>query len=211
MWHGIWRAFSDSDEAPWRTDAVDDEAAMPTLDAEDMRQSSLTFPEGTGIGADWLPPRSLSWLSLGTLLQVARFLMLLESLGMWPDVLRTILMHLLGKKDGGTRPIGVLPTLVRIWERARKPIAWAWREKFNRKYDFACAGGTAQEAVWRQALCDEAADGLGRQSASTLLDLKKAFEYVRLWIAWERAKQTGFPLRMMRMILEAFLFGRYLM
>ncbi len=52
---------------------------------------------------------------------------------------------------------------------------------------------------------------MGLASASTLLDLTKAFEYVRLRIVWDRAKATGFPLKMMRMVLEAFSFARCLM
>ncbi len=57
-------------------------------------------------------------------------------------------------------------------------------------------------AVWEQSLVDEAAANRGWCSASTLIDLVKAFEHIPLEVLWRKAKSHCFPLRLMCLILE---------
>ena len=49
-----------------------------------------------------------------------------ERLGRWALVLELVLIVLLPKSDGGLRPIGLFPSVVRIWMRARICVARAW-------------------------------------------------------------------------------------
>ncbi len=207
-WNKVWRAFADSSDAPWRHDGFADEYSMPRIHGQEILAAAKELKIWTGVGTDWVPPRAYGWLADTTPQVIADFLMLLEALACWPGAVAQILIHLIAKKGGGTRPIGVRPSIVRIWERLRRPVCWEWRQKNTRLYNYAAVGRTAEAAVWRQALYDEAADALDSKSASTLLDLVKAFEYVRLRLVWERMKATGFPAVMARMILEAFSFAR---
>ena len=106
--------------------------------------------------------------------------MSIEQLGLWPSQISAILIALIPKSSGGTRPIGLLAALVRLWERVRKPIVAEWRKTVERSYNWAAKGKSPQAAVWRLALRTEAAMARGEESAAALIDLAKAFEYVRL-------------------------------
>ena len=71
-------------------------------------------------------------------------------------------------------------------------------------------GRSSEAAVWQCSLFDEAAKGRGLLSATTLVDLTKAFEMVKLRDIWLAARRHDFPLRLIRPALEAFSFARRL-
>ena len=52
--------------------------------------------------------------------------MAIESRGEWAEIIGVVIICLLPKPDGGFRPIGLLPTLVSVWTRARLDVARAW-------------------------------------------------------------------------------------
>ena len=160
------------------------------------------------MGCDAVPPAAIADLS--DLLKEA-FACLVneaETNGAWPEEIATSLIHLIPKPTGGRRPIGVLPTLVRVWERARKPIVQRWSRESMSHYDWAVQGRSAEAAAWQQSMLDEAATADGLQSAAIFFDLAKAFETVRLDLVWEAGLQQGFPPTILRLGLEAFAFER---
>ena len=71
-------------------------------------------------------------------------------------------------------------------------------------------GKSPQAAVWRLALRTEAAMARGEESAAALIDLAKAFEYVRLELVWEAGIRWHFPGDILRLMLETFAFVRHL-
>ena len=149
-------------------------------------------------------------LSLPLQRTIADFLNLTEQAGTWPDAVATALIHLIPKNDGGRRPIGVLPTIVRMWETARKPLVQRWARDSSRHYDWATQGRSAEAAAWNQSVIDEAATADGLDSATAFVDLAKAFERIRLEDAWRAGVRFGFPLHILRLALEAFVFARRL-
>ena len=50
----------------------------------------------------------------------------------------------------------------------------------------------------------------GEASAAALIDLAKAFEYVRLELLWEAGLRWNFPADILRLMLETFAFVRHL-
>ena len=60
--------------------------------------------------------------------------MAIEKVGEWPAALDLVLSVLLAKGDGGYRPIGLFPTVMRVWMRARATQARAW-EAINHSND----------------------------------------------------------------------------
>ena len=96
-----------------------------------------------------------------------------EKLGVWPGQFQAILISLFPKPDGGRRPIGLLPSLVRLWERVRKPVVLQSRRTVERDYNWAAKGRSPQAAMWRQALRAEAAVARGLNTASALVNLVK--------------------------------------
>ena len=141
---------------------------------------------------------------------IASFLNSLEDLGLWPSAVSKALIHLLLKPSGDRRPIGLIDGLIKLWEGCRKPLVQRWREGMNRPYDASRRGRRITEALWRQALQDEVAQATGLCSITALLDLTKAFEHVPLDKAWANGVRTGFPLKILRLALEAFAMARHL-
>ena len=137
--------------------------------------------------------------------------MSLEQIGLWPSQISAILIALIPKSSGGTRPIGLLAALVKLWERVRKPIVADWRKTVERSYNWAAKGKSPQAAVWRLALRTEAAIARGEEAAAALIDLAKAFEYVRLELVWEAGLRWNFPADILRLMLETFAFVRHLL
>ena len=145
-----------------------------------------------------------------TLEGVGRFLESCERLGMWPSAVKHALLHLIPKAAGGRRPIGLVDGLCRLWELARRPVVREWRRQQRRPYDYGARGRKATDAVWLQALYDEAAEEDGEAAATVLLDLTKAFESVPLALVWERGLALGFPAGILRLSLEVCAFVRHL-
>ena len=115
------------------------------------------------------------------------------------------------KGSGDVRPIGLLTSLVRVWSRIRKVEVQRWRELNFCDYNFAAKGRSAETAVWRQSVLEEAAATRGKATASELVDLTKAYERCRLELVWLAAIKVKFPLHVLRMELEAYVGTRRLM
>ena len=73
-----------------------------------------------------------------------------------------------------------------------------------RDYNWAARGRSAQDAVWRQSVCVEAATQRGHITTSNLSDLVKAYEMVPLENVWRAGLKIHFPPDILRMELEAF-------
>ena len=87
-----------------------------------LREAARTFKRRTGLGCDSIHPRTFGWLTDSALAGVASLLESVEQLGFWPQAIAHILIAQIPKAGGGKRPIGLLPGVVRLWERVRTPI-----------------------------------------------------------------------------------------
>ena len=85
-----------------------------------------------------------------------------------------------------------------------------WRREHARPYDWATQGKSSESAAWHHSLIDEAATADGLASATTFMDLVKAFEMVSLHLIWEAGLRHGFPQAVLKLMLEAFAFSRRL-
>jgi ribonuclease HI len=215
-WRLIWLRFETSASAPWRnlSEGWEEEltwaAPLPVIDGAQILEAAKKFKTKTGLGSDSLCPIWVTWLSAPLLDAIACLLMNLERLGIWPQQVQQILVALIPKADGGRRPIGLLPTIVRIWEKVRRPIMSSWRCSTERSYNWAARGRSPQAAVWKVALQDEAALTRGERSAAGLVDLAKAFEQVKLELVWRCGLRLHMPPKILRLILETFAFARRL-
>ena len=208
-WKEIWDTHKGTASAPWRglgnlSSKFPWAAELPALTGKDLRKVGSQLSRNTGLGIDQFNPRWFVWLSDDLLDSFALLLMALERLGLWPEQIDQILIALIPKPDGGRRPVGLLPTLVRMWEKSRRPIVQEWRQKVKRKYNWAAKGRSATDAVWKQAILAEAAVARGKATASVLLDLVKAFELVKLHLVWIAGLKHGFHPVILRLCLEAF-------
>ena len=133
----------------------------------------MSFPVHTGLGCDNVSPRAFARLPEEALLAFARLLMAIELVGSWPTLFRLVLIVLLPKADGGKRPIGLLPTPIRIWMRARASTARAWEALHARPCLFGGAGMGAQRAAWNVAYRAEHASLSKLSFGEGLLDIVK--------------------------------------
>ena len=216
-WGHIWLKFAGRARTPWRDYGSDLLNKFPWLTVlepirgRDLAVHGKTFRETTGIGSDDFHPRWFGWLPTELLDNFAKLLNNAERHGVWPEQLYSILVCLIPKAEGGVRPIGLLTSLVRVWSRIRKVEVQRWRELNFCDYKFAANGRSAETAVWRQSVLEEAAATRGKATASELVDLTNAYELCRLELVWLAAIKVKFPLHVLRMELEAYVGTRRLM
>ena len=198
-WGGLWCENRRYEALDW-SGLEDLEPLLP----EALRAAAESFPAGTGLGVDHIPPRAIARLSNEALQALCDILMHMERSGDWDNSLRLVLIVLLAKDDGGFRPIGLFPTIIRIWMRARMTQVRAWEAAHHTDELYGGKGMGAQRAAWVEAFRSEAAVLQQEEQAQALLDLTKAFELVDHQKLLDAAKRRGFPLAILRMSLAAY-------
>ena len=156
-----------------------------------VKAACLSFPVQTGLGPDAIQPRAVLRLSEEGISALADILTAIERTGQWPPLTQLVMTVLIPKADGGLRPIGLFPTLFRIWMRCRRPTIKQWRGEHAKEYRYGGAGKGAQRAAWLHAARTEIASCGGRSYASVLLDLVKAFETIPTSTLWLQLRSTG--------------------
>ena len=153
-WAELWAAHSEY-SAPCLAEA--DAEQLPPLTAADIVLAAKSFPSATGVGARAIAPRAIARLPTPLLDELASLLMLAENTGNWSEAIALVLIVLLPKEGGGHRPIGLFPTLIRVWMRARAALARDW-DKLTASPDlFGSKGMGAQRAAWTSAFAAETA------------------------------------------------------
>ncbi len=206
-WAELWAVGQSTERLRWPRDLG---PMPPRPSVEQLRAALATFPTETGLAWDALHPRSLSRLADARLEGFIDLLMEAESEGRWPPEVAFVSVVLLGKPDGGFRPIGLFPCLVRVWMRLRRGMIAQWEQEHDKPYLLAGAGRGADTAAWKQAARAECAAGAGASYAQLLLDLEKAFELVDHRVLIDEAIAVGFPLPLLRLSLAAYRLPRAL-
>ena len=200
-WGAEWLCDAESYRLPWPADLG---SALPPLDAVKLDGALRSFSGGVGLGWDKMHPRS--WLRLGPsmLLSMLHLFLLVEECGRWPGAIGDVLIVLLAKPAGGFRPIGLFPSIVRVWMRIRLADAVVWQSLYERPWLHASAGKGADIAAWKQAARSEQAASRDWHYAAVLLDLVKAFERVPHATLVLQAHALGYNLRLLRVSLAAY-------
>ena len=131
-WGVEWNAGNTPPALPWPQDIL--QGPLPAMTAGIVRAAARTFPVGTGLGWDKLHPRAVARCSDAALAALVRIFVLAEILGQWPQLIGVVLVCLIPKSDGGQRPIGLLPSMVRLWMRIRLEVAQSWQHAHDRPY-----------------------------------------------------------------------------
>ena len=98
----------------------------------------------------------------------------------------------------------MLPDALRVYDKARKSQHDLGNAQNRRSYEYASAGKSTEQAVWRQAALAEATRSLGKHVAAALIDLAKAFETINHDLLWDSALRHGFPRRRMTMLIQSY-------
>ena len=174
----------------------------------DIKLAASSFTAATGVGADSISPRAIARLPDQMLDELAALFMTAEDTGDWSSALPLVLIVLLPKDGGGFRPIGLFPTLIRVWMRARSMVARDWEELTASPDMYGAKGMGAQRAAWTSTFSAEAAAADGQAYSAVLLDLVKAFELVDHRELALAAKRHGFSLKVLRLSLAAYRIAR---
>lgn len=201
-WAMQWGANSAHPVFDWSH--LEKQSRLPNMTIDIVRAGARTFPARTGLGWDKAHPRSLLVLPDEPLVALIRILIIVECLGLWPTGIGVVIIFLIPKSDGGRRPIGLMPSPIRLWMRIRLDVARRWQLTNERNY--FCAGPLkgATVAAWKQAARAELATfSTCDEYANNLLDLVKAFDRVpHSWLV-KNAAQHEFPLRTLRVCIVA--------
>ena len=166
--------------------------------------ATLTLPADTGLGADTMAPRAFTRLSDEAIAALAELFAAFEKYGDWPEILDLVLIVLLPKGEGGYRPMGLFPTPIRIWFRARLIIVKVLEKQNEMPSVYGGPGMGAQKAAFQIALVVETAALLREDFWAGLLDLVKAFETAPHHILIQVAIELGYPLVLLRLCLASY-------
>ncbi len=208
QWAEHWAARKGMPRPQWPRDIGQRPLNRPSVGQ--LRAALGSFPDKTALGTDAMHPRVLRRLSDERLDQLISILMHAEALGEWPECIGTVSIVLLPKADGGWRPIGLFPALIRVWMRLRRGLAQDWEAQHARGVLYAGKARGAQVAAWQQAQRAEMAADAGATFAQLLLDVHKCFEHVPHHVLAEEAAALDYPLPLLRLALAAYRLPRTL-
>ncbi len=206
-WGKEWLCGSPQPSLHWPDSATME--PLPPLTVDIMCDAAGTFPASTGLGWDKLHPKAVRRCGAAAVGALVRILVLAELVGGWPAAIGVTMICLLPKPEGGRRPIGLLPSVIRWWMRARLDIVRSWQAAHERPYFYAGPRKGAEVASWKQAARAE----LARASrfvdhATAMLDMVKAFERVpHQWLLRQGARYA-YPLRVLRLSIAAYRLSR---
>ncbi len=174
----------------------------PSVDM--FRRAARRIPRSTGIGVEGILPADFDALDDEGIGVCVDIMMACEAIGFIPEPIALVLVRMIPKRDGGRRPIGLLPSLYRIWSKVRAGEVRDWERRWARSYFAAGPGKAADAAAWRTALRAEMAAAAGADSASVLWDLLKCFEHGRHFLLAQEASEVEFPIVIARMSAEMY-------
>ena len=200
-WAKLWKA-DDEYVAP-HFEAAECEP-LELLSVWAIKRAAASFPAGTGLGMDNVAPRAIIRLSEAAIVALALLFKAMELAGTWAETLNLVLIVLLPKSDGGLRPIGLFPTLVRVWMRSRLLIARAWESAHSLPHVYGSTAMGAYRATWCETFAAEIAASTQTDHIQALLDLIKCFESVPHQQLVTAARARGVPLTLLRLSLQAY-------
>ena len=200
-WEGIWTDEHGLEECAWPDD---DEAELSVIDAKRILEAASTFADGVGLGWDRFHPKALRRVPIALVEELGSILMAAERRGGWGGMAGVVITALIPKSGGGLRPIGLLPTVVRLWARIRAGEVQLWEARNERGYLYGGRGKGAMAAAWKFAARAEAARLQGAVYAAVLLDQDKAFDRVPHHHVVRAAREWGYPIPILRLSLAAY-------
>ena len=206
-WATEWGIGTPQPQIDWDMFPVGD--PLPNILCDSIRRAASTFPVKTGLGWDKFHPRAILSLPDGAILALIRIFILIELLGAWPASIGITLICLIPKTDGGRRPIGLLPSFIRLWMRVRLDVARTWQTENDREYFYAGPSKGATVAAWKQAARAELSSySTSSEYVNNLLDLIKAFDRVPHDFLAQNAHEFRYPIMMLKLSIAAYKLGR---
>ena len=184
------------------------EHPLQAITGDQVTEALYSFKDQTGQSLDRLGPRHFKHLPPAAHQRVADLLNDCERKGCWPWQALSALIVLLGKQDGGERPIGLLNFLMRIYCRTRRPVTRAWTDKWAAHWDYAVRGSSSLRSALLLRLGIEVARFRNEDWAVILFDLTKFYDSIMLPAFLGRAAERHYPPAVMQLLVHGYLAAR---
>ena len=118
----------------------------------------------------------------------------IEKTGAWPTHTLINVIVLMGKPNGGVRPIALMPMLYRLWTKCRKPEIQKWEELHRGPWDAAVKGSSALRSAIFTMFQDELAHYDGEEVLRILWDMAKFYDNIDISKLMDRAIEMEYPI-----------------
>ena len=108
----------------------------------------------------------------------------------------TLMVRMLPKPTRGFRPIGLFPTLIRVWGKLTQLLKEWTRENEPDAAINMAAGRSTGDATWRHKMLAEQDKKEGRHKAEALWDVQKCFEHVDAALLVASAEEHNYPVEL---------------
>ena len=207
-WKKVWEHHKGNDSVIPYIDGLEE---LPIISPDMIDEAIKKFAGSTAVGCDDLHPKLLLQVSTPGKWAIGALFRRCEQLQCWPtDSMMHLLMAAVPKPTGGHRLIGILPTLLRVWGRVRRPLADQWEAATPHPACWGCKGKATSEAAYTLLYKGETATLQGGGSATVLLDLWKAYETVLPGILLREGLASGFPPTLLVMAIKLYRIPRVL-
>ena len=161
-WTALWTEMPQDLEELHRTirDLLDEtigEDPLSPITREQITIGLKQFKNNTALGIDHWSPRELKGLPTEAHEELATLLNDIKQNRSWPRHILYDIVVLMGKPNGGTRPIALMPMIYGLWTKIRKPLIAQWETTYSGPWDAAIKGSSALTAALRSQLLYEVA------------------------------------------------------
>ena len=179
-WSAAWQVDQLVQQAgkPWKSA---ERSPLPAMEPFALRHLARRFKKRTGVGVDDWHPSLLDGISGEGIQAVLSVLEETERTLAWPRQADRIVVFLIPMSATKGRTIGLLSTLVRIWEWMRAPYLRQWCSANHREWDRTSSGRGPEAAAWEVLAAHEAVDPMSNNpedeaAVTSVMGLVKAFE-----------------------------------
>ena len=182
QWTDLWAQHEDRQDtlAQKLKSLIDVAEAQPLklITGDDVTQAMKYLAKNTALGIDHWSPEEWRRLPTTTHQAMAELLNRVEAGMAWPRHIVHNIIVLMGKPQGGTRPIALMPMLYRIWTKIRKPYIEQWEQQHAGPWDAAVKGSSALRAAYHSQFYDEIGHYLQYTNGTILFDMEKFYDNV---------------------------------
>ena len=146
----------------------------------------------TGKGSDNVSPDFVKALPLKAKEEIIMLFNDVMKTGAWPWQWLHVLIALLPKPQGGERPIGLLPFLMRLFCRMQREETRSWADGAQGEWDTAVRKSSALRAALLRSLQIEIAISEDEAFALILLDIEKFYDSIPLTSLLREGLRLGY-------------------
>ena len=116
------------------------EHPFPTIVPSQITDAIRRIKRDTAVGIDLWGPMELRHIQEASTLELTKLLNTIEATVAWLQHVLLNIVTLMGKPNGGTRPIALMPMLYRLWSKIRRPYISEWERAHQGPWDAAAPG-----------------------------------------------------------------------